>query len=283
MDDAGMADILSPFLLVFPQDDALAFMCFAAFMGQIRQNFLEGQPGVHSSIQHIGSLLQHADPKLWRQIGATPLDRQCMVFPQDDALAFMCFAAFMGQIRQNFLEGQPGVHSSIQHIGSLLQHADPKLWRQIGATPLDRQCMVFPQDDALAFMCFAAFMGQIRQNFLEGQPGVHSSIQHIGSLLQHADPKLWRQIGATPLDRQCMVFPQDDALAFMCFAAFMGQIRQNFLEGQPGVHSSIQHIGSLLQHADPKLWRQIGATPLDRQCMVWDRLPCTCSCMPVVV
>ncbi len=80
-----------------------------------------------------------------------------------------------------------------------------------------------------------------------------------------------------------LVFPQDDALAFMCFAAFMGQIRQNFLEGQPGVHSSIQHIGSLLQHADPKLWRQIGATPLDRQCMVWDRLPCTCSCMPVVV
>ncbi|DBA91541.1 hypothetical protein WJX77_003797 [Trebouxia sp. C0004] len=64
----GMADILSPFLLVFPHDDALAFMCFAAFMGQIRQNFLEGQPGVHSSVQHIGSLLQHADPKLWRQI-----------------------------------------------------------------------------------------------------------------------------------------------------------------------------------------------------------------------
>ncbi len=72
MADAGMADILSPFLLVFPQDDALAFMCFAAFMVQIRQNFLEGQPGVHSSIQHIGSLLQHADPKLWRQIGETP-------------------------------------------------------------------------------------------------------------------------------------------------------------------------------------------------------------------
>ncbi len=72
MADAGMADILSPFLLVFPQDDALAFMCFAAFMGQLRQNFLEGQPGVHSSIQHIGSLLQHADPKLWRQIGEPP-------------------------------------------------------------------------------------------------------------------------------------------------------------------------------------------------------------------
>ncbi len=79
MADAGMADILSPFLLVFPEDDALALMCFAAFMGQIRQNFLEGQPGVHSSIQRIGSLLQHADPKLWRQIGEPPLDQNCMV------------------------------------------------------------------------------------------------------------------------------------------------------------------------------------------------------------
>lgn len=66
---AGMADILSPFLVVFPDSDALAFMCFAALMGQIRQNFLEGQPGVQSSTHQTGAVLQHADPKLWRQIG----------------------------------------------------------------------------------------------------------------------------------------------------------------------------------------------------------------------
>ena len=66
---AGMADILAPFLVVFPGQDAPAFMCFAALMAQIRQNFLEGQPGVHTSIQQIGSLLRHADPKLGRQIG----------------------------------------------------------------------------------------------------------------------------------------------------------------------------------------------------------------------
>lgn len=66
---AGMADILSPFLVVFPSKDALAFMCFAALMGQIRQNFLEGQPGVHSSLQQIAGLLQQADAKLWKQIG----------------------------------------------------------------------------------------------------------------------------------------------------------------------------------------------------------------------
>ena len=65
----GMADILSPFLVVYPDSDALAFMCFAAVLGQIRQNFLEGQPGVHASIQHVGSLLQRVDAKLWRQIG----------------------------------------------------------------------------------------------------------------------------------------------------------------------------------------------------------------------
>lgn len=64
----GMADILSPFLVVFPDSDALAFMCFAALMGQIRQNFLEGQPGVQSSTHQTGAVLQHADPKLWRQI-----------------------------------------------------------------------------------------------------------------------------------------------------------------------------------------------------------------------
>ena len=69
----GMADILSPFLVVYPDDDALAFMCFAAVLGQIRQNFLEGQPGVHASILHIGSLLQRIDPKLWRQIGMLSL------------------------------------------------------------------------------------------------------------------------------------------------------------------------------------------------------------------
>ena len=68
----GMSDILSPFLVVFPDNDALAFMSFSALMSQIRQNFLEGQPGVHASIQHIGSLLQHADQKLWRQVGQHP-------------------------------------------------------------------------------------------------------------------------------------------------------------------------------------------------------------------
>lgn len=64
----GMADILSPFLVVYPDSDALAFMCFASVLGQIRQNFLEGQPGVHASIQHVGSLLRRVDAKLWRQI-----------------------------------------------------------------------------------------------------------------------------------------------------------------------------------------------------------------------
>ena len=64
-----MSDILSPFLVVFPNSNALAYMCFSALMNKIRQNFLEGQPGVHISIQHIGSLLQHVDKKLWRQIG----------------------------------------------------------------------------------------------------------------------------------------------------------------------------------------------------------------------
>lgn len=64
-----MSDILSPFLVVFPDNDALAYMCFSALMTKIRQNFLEGQPGVHTSIQHIGSLLKGVDKKLWRQIG----------------------------------------------------------------------------------------------------------------------------------------------------------------------------------------------------------------------
>ena len=64
-----MSDILSPFLVVFPDNDGLAFMCFSALMSQIRQNFLEGQPGIHASIQRVGSLLQHSDKKLWRRVG----------------------------------------------------------------------------------------------------------------------------------------------------------------------------------------------------------------------
>lgn len=64
-----MSDILSPFLVVFPNSDALAYMCFSALMNKIRQNFLDGQPGVHTSIQRIGSLLQRVDKKLWRQVG----------------------------------------------------------------------------------------------------------------------------------------------------------------------------------------------------------------------
>lgn len=74
----GMSDILSPFLVVFPDSDALAYMCFSALMTKIRQNFLEGQPGVHTSIQHIGSLLQRVDKKLWRQIDV--LDMSTGVF-----------------------------------------------------------------------------------------------------------------------------------------------------------------------------------------------------------
>ena len=66
---SGMAEILSPFLEVYPESDAMAFMCFAAVLGHIRQNFLEGQPGIHASIQHIGSLLRRTDAKLWKQIG----------------------------------------------------------------------------------------------------------------------------------------------------------------------------------------------------------------------
>lgn len=66
-----MADILSPFLLVYSDSDALAFMTFAAVLGTIRQNFLEGQPGIHTSIQHVGSVLRRKDRKLWKQIGLT--------------------------------------------------------------------------------------------------------------------------------------------------------------------------------------------------------------------
>ncbi|KAL3137637.1 hypothetical protein ABBQ38_004914 [Trebouxia sp. C0009 RCD-2024] len=73
-----MSDILSPFLVVFPDNDALAYMCFSALMTKIRQNFLEGQPGVHTSIQHIGSLLKGVDKKLWRQIDV--LDMSTGVF-----------------------------------------------------------------------------------------------------------------------------------------------------------------------------------------------------------
>lgn len=75
---SGMSDILSPFLVVFPKSDALAYMCFSALMNNIRQNFLEGQPGIHTSIQHIGSLLQRVDKKLWRQIGTDSFDRQTL-------------------------------------------------------------------------------------------------------------------------------------------------------------------------------------------------------------
>ena len=74
-----MSDILSPFLVVFPKTDALAYMCFSALMNNIRQNFLEGQPGIHISIQHIGSLLQRVDKKLWRQIGNDGFALQCSV------------------------------------------------------------------------------------------------------------------------------------------------------------------------------------------------------------
>lgn len=64
-----MSDILAPFLEIFPRDDALAYLCFSALMQHIRQNLLEGQPGIHSSLQQITSLLQKIDKKLWKQIG----------------------------------------------------------------------------------------------------------------------------------------------------------------------------------------------------------------------
>lgn len=66
---AGMSDVLAPFLEIFPSDDALAYLCFSALMQRIRQNFLEGQPGIHSSLQQIIGLLQTIDKKLCTQIG----------------------------------------------------------------------------------------------------------------------------------------------------------------------------------------------------------------------
>ena len=63
-----MSDILAPFLEVYPKDDALAYLCFSALMQRIRSNLLEGQPGIHTSLQQITSLLQKIDKKLCKQI-----------------------------------------------------------------------------------------------------------------------------------------------------------------------------------------------------------------------
>ena len=66
---AGMSDVLAPFLELYPKDDALAYLCFSSLMQRIRLNYVEGQSGVHASLQQITSLLQKVDRKLWKQIG----------------------------------------------------------------------------------------------------------------------------------------------------------------------------------------------------------------------
>lgn len=99
---SGMSDILSPFLVVFPKSDALAYMCFSALMNNIRQNFLEGQPGIHISIQHIGSLLQRVDKKLWRQIGNASFAPQCSASIAQHALSSLIRLTRSGESKRQF-------------------------------------------------------------------------------------------------------------------------------------------------------------------------------------
>lgn len=99
---SGMSDILSPFLVVFPNSDALAYMCFSALMNNIRQNFLEGQPGIHISIQHIGSLLQRVDKKLWRQIGNVSFTLHCSVRIVPHALSSWIRSTRSGKSKRQF-------------------------------------------------------------------------------------------------------------------------------------------------------------------------------------
>lgn len=105
-----MSDILSPFLVVFPKSDALAYMCFSALMNNIRQNFLEGQPGIHTSIQHIGSLLQRVDKKLWRQIGNDSFALHCSVnMPCQVGLESTSLASQKGDLTGSGCLKRPGL------------------------------------------------------------------------------------------------------------------------------------------------------------------------------
>lgn len=63
----GMSDLLSPILYLIG-DEAAAFWCFVGFMEKVFRNFDEDQAGMKIQLSKMRTLLEFANPKLFRYL-----------------------------------------------------------------------------------------------------------------------------------------------------------------------------------------------------------------------
>lgn len=75
----GMSDLLSP-ILYLVDDEASSFWCFVGFMEKVFRNFDEDQAGMKNQLSKLRTLMEFANPKLFKYLKAHDSDNMYFCF-----------------------------------------------------------------------------------------------------------------------------------------------------------------------------------------------------------
>lgn len=127
----GMSDLLSP-ILYLVDDEAASFWCFVGFMEKVFRNFDEDQAGMKNQLSKLRTLMEFANPKLFKYLRAHDSDNM-----------YFCFRWLLVWFKREF------AHDDILELWEVLWTSMPcaNFHLLVGIAILDNEMSTFIDND----------------------------------------------------------------------------------------------------------------------------------------